>query len=62
MTEEEIKICHSLEKLSKKGDCIYYDVEVYSLGTAEYCKYYQKLLYNLKDKNCPHRPIYSDEV
>ncbi len=60
--DEEVEICHSLEKLSKKGDCIYYDTEGYSLGTALICKYYEKLLYDLKDKNCPHRPIYSDEV
>lgn len=62
MVEEEPKICHSLEKLSKRGNCIYYDVEDYSGGTALICTYYSKLLYDLKEMNCPYRPIYSDEV
>lgn len=53
--------CEKHEVLQEGGDCIHYDAEVYSLGTAEFCRWFHKLLYNLKDKGCPHRPTYSDE-
>ena len=55
-------ICKHHETLTPKGECIYYDAEAYNAGVAQYCKYYGKLLYYLKDKGCPERPIYSDEV
>ena len=53
--------CQGFES-SDGHECDHYREELYSVGFSRYCSLFCKDVYLLKDFNCPHRPIYSDEV
>ena len=50
--------CEDYRILTPNGECVYYDVEVYSAGVARFCKLRKnKLVYYMTD--CPESPNYS---
>ena len=53
-------VCEQYEERGA-GECRYFDVKDYPIGVSRYCEYFDKDVYDLKDKECPCRPRYAGE-